>query len=141
MFRASSLKFIFFHGLPESGIRVVSDVLGDFLQRKIGGVEKLVCDVHSDGNEFVTEGVSCVSNDQPFSLSWRQVKCICKIRQVNVLPIIQGEKFLNQETVIDNRTDGEVLVAEEATAEQGNVSGYAGVVAGLPAGSDRFDKV
>ena len=91
---------VFFHRLPEPGIRLISDVRGDLALRHIGVGEQPLCHIDPRRRQLVAEAAPHMLDDEPLGLPLGEVQSLRKIRESDLPAVIVLEELVNKKAVI-----------------------------------------
>ena len=117
-----------FHGFPEAGIGTVANIFGDLLEGCVFSLHQLVGDAHTNCDEFLAEAMPRILQNEALGVAFGNVKLLGKVAKVDVLIVVENEKFADEEVIILNFCDTEVLLMI-AIAKQRNIKRDCAIIA------------
>ena len=117
-----------FHGFPKAGIGAVADVFGDLLEGGILSLHELVGDAHAYCDELLAEAMPRILQNEALGMAFGNMKLLGKVAKIDILIVIENEKFADEEVIILDFGNAEVLLMI-AIAKQGNIEGNCAIIA------------
>lgn len=117
-----------FHGFPKAGVGAVADVFGDLLEGGILSLHELVGDAHAHCDEFLAEAMPRILQNEALGMAFGDMELLGKVAKIDILIVIENEKFADEEVIILDFGNAEVLLMI-AIAKQGNIEGNCAIIA------------